>query len=106
MGNNKEVMQSQDHIISCIREQNLLDEEILQKALQQQQANGQSLISILKKYDKVGDEQFTRIIAATNNIEFINLSADMVDPKAAHMVTYEMANQHNIIPLKKTVTNC
>ncbi len=98
-------MQNQDYTISYIREHNVLDEETLQNLLEEQQASGQGLISILRENDVVSDEQLTKIIAATNNIEFINLSADMVDSMAAHMVTHEMANQHNIIPVKKDGNN-
>lgn len=95
-------MQNQDHTISYIRQENILDEKTLEKLLQQQHSSGQSLISILRENDVVNDEQFTRIVAAAGNIEFINLSADMVDPMAALMITYQMANQHNIIPVKKS----
>jgi type IV pilus assembly protein PilB len=49
----------------------------------------------------VNEEQLIKIIAAGNQIEFVNLSPDMINPIAAHMVTYEMANQYNIIPVKK-----
>ncbi len=94
-------MKKQDHTISYILEENILDEETLQKVLEQQKASGESLISILKKNNRVDEDQLTKIIAASNNIEFINLSPEMVDPMAAHMVTYEMVNQHNIIPVKK-----
>jgi type IV pilus assembly protein PilB len=41
------------------------------------------------------------IVAATNKIEFINLSPDDVDPMVAHLVSYEIANRHNVIPIKK-----
>ncbi|HPS54513.1 MAG TPA: GspE/PulE family protein [Sedimentisphaerales bacterium] len=98
-------MQNQDNTISYIRSQNILDEQTLQKVLEQQQMSGQGLINILKDNNVVTDEQFTKIVAATNNIEFINLSADMVDSMAAHMITYEMANLHNIIPVKKSGKN-
>ena len=94
-------MQKRDRTISYILEENILDEETLQKVLEQQEASGQSLISILKKNNLVDEDQFTRIIAASNKIEFINLSPEMVDPMAAHMVTYDMVNQHNIMPVKK-----
>ncbi|GAH78515.1 unnamed protein product, partial [marine sediment metagenome] len=43
----------------------------------------------------------TRVIATVNKIEFVNLSPEMVDPMVAHLVSYEMANQHNVIPLKR-----
>jgi type IV pilus assembly protein PilB len=94
-------MQKQEHIISYILEQNILDENTLQKVIKEQETSGQSLISILKKNGLVNEEQLIRIIAASNQIEFVNLSPDMINPIAAHMVTYEMANQYNIIPVKK-----
>jgi type IV pilus assembly protein PilB len=94
-------MQNQEHIISYILEQNILDEKTLQKVLKDQEISGQSLISILKKNNLVDEDQLVRIIAAGNEIEFVTLSPEMVDPIAAHMVTYEMANQYNIIPVKK-----
>jgi type IV pilus assembly protein PilB len=97
----KNAMQNQEHIISYILEQNILDEKTLQEVLEQQKASGQSLISILKKNNLVDEDQLVRIIAAGNEIEFVTLSPEMVDPIAAHMVTYEMANQYNIIPVKK-----
>jgi type IV pilus assembly protein PilB len=94
-------MQKQEHIISYILEQNILDEKTLQKLLKEQETSGQSLISILKKNNLVDEEQLIRIIAAGHQIEFVNLSPDMINPLAAHLVTYEMANQYNIIPVKK-----
>jgi len=87
--------------ISYIRENNILDEDALDKLLEQQQAGGQTFLSLLKASDAVNEEQLSRIVAATNDIEFVNLSADMVEPMAAHMVTYEMANRHNIIPVRR-----
>jgi len=94
-------MQEQNNTISYILQENILDEETLQKVLEQQKASGESLISILKKNNLVDEDQLTKVIAASNKIEFINLSPEMVDPMAAHMVTYKMVNQHNIIPVKK-----
>jgi type IV pilus assembly protein PilB len=94
-------MLKQDQIVSYILKEGILDEGTLQKVIEQQGSSGQSIISILKKNNLVNEEQLSRIIAAENKIEFINLSPDMVDPMAAHMVTYEMANQNNIIPVKK-----
>jgi len=94
-------MLRQDEIVSYIVQENILQQQVLDEILQQQRASGQSLISILKKSELVNEEQFTKILAASNKIEFINLSADMVDPMAAHLVSQDMANQHNLIPLRK-----
>jgi type IV pilus assembly protein PilB len=94
-------MQKQENIISYILEQHILDEKTLQKVLKEQETSGQSLISILKKNNFLDEEQLIRIIAVGHQIEFVNLSPDMINSIAAHMVTYEMANQYNIIPVKK-----
>jgi len=87
--------------ISYIREHNILDEKALEELLEQQRASGRSLVSLLKAGDTVSEEQLSRIVAAGSDIEFVNLSADMVEPMAAHMVTHEMASRHNIIPVRR-----
>ena len=98
-------MQKQDPAVSYILQENILDEKTLQKVLEQKKTSDQSLISILKKDNLVDEDQLTRIIAASNKIEFVNLSPDMVYPIAAHMISYEIANQHNVIPVKKEGNN-
>jgi type IV pilus assembly protein PilB len=98
-------MQEQDSMLSCILEENIIDEKTLQMVLKQQEVSGESLINILKKNDMVDENQFARIIAASNKIEFIKLSPDMVQPMAAHLVSSEIANQYNVIPIKKEGNN-
>ena len=98
-------MQNHNDTVAYILEKKILDEATLKKAIKHHKATGQSLISVLKKNKLVNEDQFTEIVAAFNKIEFVNLSPDMVDPMAAHMVTYEMANQHNIIPIRKDGDN-
>jgi type IV pilus assembly protein PilB len=94
-------MENQGQIISFLKEDNILDEKSLQFAIDQQQKTGQSLINILRKEKLLGEDQLTKLIAATNRIDFINLSPESVDPMVAHFVSYEMANQHNLIPVKR-----
>ena len=76
-------MQKQDQTISYILEENIVDEQVLKEALDEQQTSGQSLASILRNNNLINEEQFIKIIAAGNGIEFINLSPDMIDPVAA-----------------------
>jgi type IV pilus assembly protein PilB len=94
-----------DQTISYIRQEHILDEQTLQAVLEEQQESGQSLINILRQKNLVDEDQLTRIIAAANKIEFVNLSPEMVEPIAAHMVTYEIASRNNIIPVKKQGNN-
>lgn len=94
-------MTKKDNTVSLIKKDNILDEQTLKKILDLQKQTGQSLITVLKQSDLVNEKQFARIVAAKNNIEFVNLSPDMIDPMVAHMISYELATQHNIVPVKK-----
>ncbi|MFH1372145.1 MAG: ATPase, T2SS/T4P/T4SS family [Planctomycetota bacterium] len=94
-------MENKDPIISLLTQEKILDEATLETALAQQRQTGKSLISILKKGKLVSDEQLTRIVAAAHNIEFVDLTADMIDPMAAHLLSYEMVNHHTVIPIRK-----
>ena len=94
-------METQDPIISFLLQEKIVDENTLQTVLNQQQETGRSLIGILKKQNLLDEEQFTRAVAAANKIEFINLSPETVDPMVAHLVSYEIASQHNVIPIRK-----
>ncbi|MBN2138031.1 MAG: type II/IV secretion system protein [Sedimentisphaerales bacterium] len=87
--------------ISYIREHGLLDEATLEKVAEQHRASGRSFVSLLKEGEYLPEEQLGRLVAASQGIEFIDLSADMIDPMAAHMVTHEMASRHNVIPVRK-----
>jgi type IV pilus assembly protein PilB len=91
----------QDPIISFLMREQIVDEKTIQSVLAKQQETGQSLISILNKENLLDEAQYTRTIAAANKIEFVNLSPDMVDPIVAHLVPYETASEHNLIPVKK-----
>lgn len=93
-------MDKQDPIISAFREE-VGDEQLLSAVIEKHRSSGRDIISILKEDNLLGEEQFARIIAAGNKIEFLNLSPEMIDPIAAHMVTSQIANQHNLIPVKK-----
>jgi len=94
-------MEKQDPVISFIVENKILDEQSLQAAVDQQQKTGQSLVNVLKNENLIDEDQFTRIVATANKIEFINLSPEQVDPMVAHLVSCETANQHSVIPVRK-----
>jgi len=93
-------MEYQDPIITALRRE-ISDQKVLQAVLDRHTESGQPLMSILREENFLDEEQITRVAAAGNGIEFINLSADTVDPIAAHMVTSEFANQHNVIPVTR-----
>ena len=94
------IMEHQGPIITAISEQ-IGNQKVLQAVIDKHTETGQPLISILREENFLEEEQIARVIAAGNGIEFIDLSADMVDPIAAHMVTSEFANQHTLIPVTR-----
>ncbi len=95
-------MQKNDDIISYILKENIVDEKTLQRVLKKQQKiSDESLVDILKKSNLVDENQVGKIIAVSNKLEFVNLSPDMVNPMAAHLVSYDIANKNNIIPISK-----
>ena len=96
----KGYMPNQEPIISLLKEENILDDQTLEKLLAKQRDTGQSLIGLLKSENLVDDDQLTKIIAAGNKIEFVTLSPDMIDPMAAHLLSYEFVSQHNLIPVR------
>jgi type IV pilus assembly protein PilB len=93
-------MPNQEPIISLLRREKILDDQMLEKLLAKQKASGQSLIGLLKSENLVDDDQLTKIIAAGNKIEFVTLSPDMVDPMAAHLLSYDYVSQQNLIPVR------
>ncbi|UCG60173.1 MAG: type II/IV secretion system protein [Phycisphaerales bacterium] len=94
-------MDKDDPIISFLREQKIVSEAALCAVIDRKQQTGQSLISILKEDELLDEDQLTEVVAVANKIEFVNLSPEMVDPMVAHLLSYEVANQHNAIPMRK-----
>jgi type IV pilus assembly protein PilB len=94
-------VEEKDPIISFLQQENIVDQNTLASLLEQQQRTGQSLINVLKSESVLNEEQFTRVVAFSNKIEFVNLSPDMVDSMAAHLVSYDLVNRYSVIPIRK-----
>ena len=95
------IMDKKDPLISFIMEEGILDEKTLQAIVDEHEKTGQSLINLLKKGNLIDEDQLAKIVAGTNRTEFINLSPEMIEPMVAHLVPYEVANRHNVIPIKR-----
>jgi len=94
-------MDTNNPLISFLTEEKILDERTLQTVIDKHEKTGQSLITILKKENLLDEEQLTKVVASTSGIEFVNLAPEMVEPMVAHLIPYEMANRHNVIPIKR-----
>jgi type IV pilus assembly protein PilB len=86
--------------LEIIKRLGILDQARLDEIERLSAKSGKSIISLLKEDNLVSDEQLGRIIAAEQKIEFVTLSPDMVDPMAAHMIPYELSNEHDLIGLR------
>jgi len=102
-GNRKKVMtnkRAENTTIKAIKQLGILNEDQLAELVKLADSGGKSILSLLKGNNLVNDEQLARIIAADQKIEFVTLSPDMVDPITAHMIPYELSNEHNLIGIR------
>ncbi|PKL49826.1 MAG: type II secretion system protein GspE [Planctomycetes bacterium HGW-Planctomycetes-1] len=78
----------------------IADEPKLTSLYEECAKSGRNIITVLKENGLLTDEQFGILIAKSQNIEFLNLSPDKVEPIAAHMIPYELSNEHNLIGVR------
>lgn len=93
-------MAKQESVIKLIREKEFLTPETLDNIIDKSEKSGHSIISILKKENILEDDRLAEVIAAGNGIEFVSLSPEMIDPEAAHMISYKIISRHTLIPIK------
>jgi type IV pilus assembly protein PilB len=97
---NKQYKKKQNTVVSFLLEENILDEVSIEELIRTGVDSGKSIISVLKSRNLVNQDQLTKLTAITNNIEFVNLSPDMIDPVAVRLVSFDLARQHNLIPVR------
>jgi len=94
-------MNENDPIIRFLKDGHVLEPATLASVLQKHQDTGDNVISILREQNLADEEQCVRLIASANNIEFVDLSAEMIDPMVAHLVSHRLANRSRVIPLER-----
>jgi type IV pilus assembly protein PilB len=94
-------MSEYDPIIAVLLNEKVLDEARARALQEQHVATGESLLSIVKRELSLDDEQSAKVAAAAHNIEFVNLSPDMIDPMVAHLISQEVADRYSAIPVRK-----
>jgi len=81
---------------------NLITEEQLRKALQQQDSSGGRLGSNLVKLGYVSEDDITSFLSKQYGVPSINLSHFEIDPTVIKLVPAEVAQKHQVIPLNRT----
>jgi type IV pilus assembly protein PilB len=93
-------MKDQGPIIPFLLEENILDKSSIDALLDECSLSGKNLISALKANALLDEEQLVKIVALDNDIEFINLTPEMIDQMVVKNVPYDIARQHNLIPVR------
>lgn len=94
-------MERTDPIISYLRKEKVLEEASLKELIDRQRATGQSMLTVIKDSGLLDEDELSRIVAAANHIDFVNISPEDIDPMAAHLISYETATRHSLIPIRK-----
>jgi len=94
-------MDKYDPIIAVLLSEKVLDESRAQALVNWHVATGESLLSIVRRELSLDEEQSAKVVAAAHNMEFVNLSPEMIDPMVAHLISQEVANRYSAIPMRK-----
>ncbi len=89
-----------DPIAAILVEDNLLEQATVNRLVLEQESSGKSILSMLKEENLITKDQLTQLVARVNKIEFITLSPDNIDPMAVQLVSYDIAQQNGLIPVK------
>lgn len=93
-------MDTQDSVVAFIEQEKLLSKKHLQEVVREHEETGLGVLTILKHEDCLSEEQLLRVLAADNDIEFIDLNAEGIEQVVAHLVPFETAERHCLIPIK------
>lgn len=93
-------MKTNDPIIAALEKDSIVDQAVLEKLVQSQQQTGQSILSMLRGQNLLTEEQIVQTVARANDIEYVELTADAIEPTIAHLISRDLAAQHNAVPIR------
>ena len=90
-----------DRLGDLLIKEGLITKDQLEKALQEQKANGTRLGYNLVKLGFVQETEITKMLARQFRMPAVDLSRFEVDPKIVKMIPADIAMKHLVLPLKK-----
>ena len=90
-----------DRLGDLLIKEGLITKDQLDKALQEQKANGTRLGYNLVKLGFVQETEITKMLARQFRMPAVDLSRFEVDPKIVKMIPADIALKHLVLPLKK-----
>jgi type IV pilus assembly protein PilB len=91
---------TQDPVLAILLQEGVLSSKQAEEISARSLESGKSVLQMLRQEGLVDQNQITRLTAQINNIEFVNLSADMINPMAVQLVSRETARQYHLIPVR------
>lgn len=79
----------------------LIDEQQLDTALKEQETTGVRFGSCLIRLGVLSDEELAQFLSKQFRIPAIDLAHDEIDPSVLALITSEMANRYEIVPVKR-----
>src|SRR4051812_33072383 len=80
-------------------ETGILQAEILTELRKKADVEKIPLFSLLVREGNVSNEQLTKVIAHTNKVPYVNLSAAKVEPKVLELLPQDIAERYMAVPL-------
>ncbi len=93
-------MGTQDSILAFVEQEDMLSKQNLDEVVQEHHKTGHSVLSILKGESYLTDDQFLKVVADSHGIEFVDLEPDSIEQVVAHLVPFELADRHTLIPIR------
>ncbi|MCP4455993.1 MAG: type II/IV secretion system protein [Planctomycetes bacterium] len=93
-------MGTQDSIIAFVEQEDMLSKQNLAEVVQEHHKTGHSVLSILKDESYLTDDQLLKVVAVSHGIEFTALKPDSIEQVVAHLIPFELADRHTLIPLR------
>lgn len=93
-------MMTQDPIIAFVEQEDMLSKQALEEIVQEHLKTGHSILSLLKAQECLTDDQLLKVVAVSHGIDFIDLEPDSIEQVVAHLVPFELADRHSLIPIR------
>ncbi|MCF7974383.1 MAG: GspE/PulE family protein [Phycisphaerae bacterium] len=94
------MIDTQDSTIAFLEQEDMLSKQALEEVVQEHLKTGHSVLSILKGQSYLTEDQFLKVLAVSHGIDFITLEPDSIEQVVAHLVPFELADRHTLIPIK------
>jgi type IV pilus assembly protein PilB len=95
-----EQAQIQDPALAILLQEGRITSEQAQKFYAQSLESGKNVLQLLQQEGLIDQDRIARVTAQINNIEFISLTAEMIDPMVVQLVSREVARRYQLIPVR------